>query len=99
MLDGRVGTCLDTVAVMAAALEQAGVRPLLWIVEGHAFLGRWREETTLGTVAEFDAGGVVNRVDLGQIGLIETTALTARPDPIPFVQAQQSTTTRRRPRP
>ena len=35
----RVGTCLDTVVVLAAALEQAGIRPLLWVVEGHAFLG------------------------------------------------------------
>ena len=89
VLDGRVGTCLDTVVVMAAALEQAGVRPLLWVVEGHAFLGWWREESSLGTVAEFDVDGVVNRVDLGQIGLVETTALTLRPDPIPFAEAQR----------
>ena len=90
VLDGRVGTCLDTVVVMAAALEQAGVRPLLWIVEGHAFLGWWREESSLGTVAEFDAGGVVNRVDLGQVGLVETTAFTARAEPISFADARRS---------
>lgn len=90
VLDARVGTCLDTVVVMAAALEQAGVRPLLWVVEGHAFLGWWREESSLGTVAEFDVGGVVNRVDLGQIGLVETTAFTVRPEPIPFAEAQRS---------
>jgi SpoU rRNA methylase family enzyme len=90
VLDDRVGTCLDTVVVMAAALEQAGVRPLIWVVDGHAFLGYWREATSLGTVAEFDTGGVVNRIDLGQIGLVETTALTLRPDAVPFAEAQRT---------
>ena len=89
VLDDRVGTCLDTVVVMAAALEQAGVRPLIWLVDGHAFLGYWREALSLGTVAEFDTGGVVNRIDLGQIGLVETTVLTVRPDPVPFAEAQR----------
>lgn len=90
VLDGRVGTCLDTVVVMAAALEQAGVRPLLWIVDSHAFLGWWREESSLGTVAESDAGGIVNRVDLGQIGLVETTACTANAEPVSFADARRS---------
>ena len=44
VLTWRVGTPLDTVVVLAAALEQAGIRPLLWLAEGHAFLGYWREE-------------------------------------------------------
>ncbi|WP_212612374.1 DUF3320 domain-containing protein [Pseudonocardia hierapolitana] len=90
VLDGQVGTCLDTVVVMAAALEQAGVRPLLWLVDGHAFLGYWREASSLGTVAEFDTAGVVNRIDLGQIGLVETTLLTERQGPVPFDDAQRA---------
>jgi hypothetical protein len=90
VLDGRLGTCLDTVVVMAAALEQAGVRPLLWVVEGHAFLGYWREETSLGTAAELEPVGVVNQVDLRRMGLVETTMLTARAEPTPFEQAQRA---------
>src|SRR5919107_803440 len=48
VLTWRVGTPLDTVVVLAAALEQAGIRPLLWLAGGrgggsHAFLGYWRE--------------------------------------------------------
>jgi hypothetical protein len=39
VLTWLVGTPLDTVVVLAAALEQAGLRPLLWLAEGHAFLG------------------------------------------------------------
>ncbi|MGY1703477.1 DUF4011 domain-containing protein [Geodermatophilus sp. SYSU D00697] len=78
VLDGRVGTCLDTVVVLAAALEQAGIRPLLWLAEGHAFLGYWREERSAESAATTDVAPLVNLVDLGLIRLVETTLLTSR---------------------
>ncbi len=87
VLDGCVGTCLDTVVVMAAACEQAGIRPLLWVVDGHAFLGYWRDEASLGSAAQTDAADAVNRVDLGHIGLVETTMLTAGEQAEPFERA------------
>ncbi len=31
----RLGTCLDTTLLFAAALEQAGIRPLVWMLTGH----------------------------------------------------------------
>src|SRR3954470_8363731 len=77
VLTWRVGTPLDTVVVLAAALEQAGLRPLLWLAEGHAFLGYWREEGSAGSAAPADATPLVNLVDLGLIGLVETTLLTS----------------------
>ncbi|HEY0690293.1 MAG TPA: DUF4011 domain-containing protein [Kribbella sp.] len=89
VLETRIGTCLDLVVVLAAALEQAGIRPLLWVVEGHAFLGYWREPATLGATAVTEVAHVVNRVDLGQIGLVEATALTAREPRIPFDRAHE----------
>ncbi|HEY4457478.1 MAG TPA: DUF3320 domain-containing protein [Pseudonocardiaceae bacterium] len=76
VLEARLGTCLDTVVVMAAALEQAGIRPLLWLAQGHAFLGYWREESSLGITAQTDVAEIVNRVDLDQVRLVETTMLT-----------------------
>jgi hypothetical protein len=84
VLESRIGTCLDLVVVLAAVLEQAGIRPLLWVVEGHAFLGYWREPATMGATAVTEVAHVVNRVDLGQIGLVEATALTAHEPRIPF---------------
>src|SRR3954462_14232585 len=42
VLTWRVGTPLDLVVLLAAVLEQAGLRPLLWLAEGHSFLGYWR---------------------------------------------------------
>ncbi|SEO37713.1 DUF4011 domain-containing protein [Trujillonella endophytica] len=83
VLDGRVGSSLDTVVVLAAALEQVGIRPLIWIAEGigstgagHAFLGYWREERGTDSAATTDVAPLVNLVDLGYIGLLEATLLT-----------------------
>src|SRR4051794_8345430 len=84
VLDERVGTCLDLVVVLAAALEQAGIRPLLWLVEGHAFLGYWREELSAQSAAITDVASLVNLIDLGLIRLVETTLLTTRTAPAGF---------------
>ena len=89
VLTWRVGTPLDTVVVLAAALEQAGLRPLLWLADGnggagggsHAFLGYWREERSAESAATTDAASLVNLVDLGLIGLVETTLLTSMGEP------------------
>ncbi|TSE16656.1 DUF3320 domain-containing protein [Arthrobacter sp. KBS0703] len=76
VLDDRLGTCLDTTLVLAAALEFCGIRPLLWLVEGHAFLGYWREEGSLSTAASDDVPELVSLVQRGFISLVETTLLT-----------------------
>jgi hypothetical protein len=81
VLTWKVGTPLDTVVLLAAALEQAGIRPLLWLAEGHSFLGYWREERSAESAATTDAAGLVNLVDLGLIGLVETTLLTSAGEP------------------
>ncbi|MEJ5914503.1 DUF3320 domain-containing protein [Pseudokineococcus sp. 1T1Z-3] len=91
VLDGRVGTCLDTVVTMAAALEHAGIRPLLFLVEGHIFLGYWRDERgSLGSAARTEVVDVVNLVDLGLVVLVETTVLTEREEPVPFAGSHRS---------
>ena len=72
------GTCLDTTLMLAAAFEQCGLHPLLWVVEGHAFLGYWRDDKTLNASVHTEVVEVVNLVDLAEIGLLETTLLTAR---------------------
>ncbi|WP_104525056.1 DUF4011 domain-containing protein [Blastococcus atacamensis] len=82
VLTWRVGTPLDTVVVLAAACEQAGIRPLLWLADGHAFLGYWREERSSESAATTDASALVNLVDLGLVGLVETTLLTSSAEPV-----------------
>ncbi|MGB4646080.1 MAG: DUF4011 domain-containing protein [Arcanobacterium sp.] len=79
VLTNRAGTCLDTTTVLAAAFEQAGLRPLIWITHGHAFLGYWRYEMAMWDVAQTDIHEIINRVDMNHIGLLETT-LVNNPD-------------------
>jgi Protein of unknown function (DUF4011)/Swt1-like HEPN/AAA domain/REase_MTES_1575/Protein of unknown function (DUF3320) len=76
VLDGRLGTCLDTTLVLAAVLEQCGINSTVWLLRGHAFLGYWRIDAGLATVSITEPVEVVNQVDLGNIGLIETTLVT-----------------------
>ena len=56
VLTWRVGTPLDTVVVLAAALEQAGIRPLLWLAEGIG--GRAGEPTRSSATGARSGGGV-----------------------------------------
>ncbi len=76
VLTGRLGTCLDTTLVLAAVLEQCGINSTIWLIRGHAFLGYWRIDSALATVSTTEAIEVVNQVDLGNIGLLETTMVT-----------------------
>ncbi|MEU5697126.1 DUF3320 domain-containing protein [Actinosynnema sp. NPDC020468] len=76
VLDGHVATGLDAAVLLAAALEHVGIRPQLWVVRGHVFLGYWREETSPGGAAHTDVVDLVNRVDLGQLALLESSLVT-----------------------
>ena len=91
VLDERLGTCLDTVVGMAAMLEQAGIHPLLWVAEGHAFLGWWREEeTSLAQIVAADTRRLLNLVATGEIGLVETTLVTDSDQPVGFAEARSA---------
>ncbi len=90
VLEERLGTCLDTTVTMAAALEMCGINSTLWLTEGHIFLGYWRSEHSLGTVATTDPMDAANLVDLGHIGLIETTMLTGGAESHTFDEASRA---------
>ncbi|PQM53358.1 DNA helicase [Mycolicibacter virginiensis] len=87
VLDGRLGTCLDTTLTMAAVLEQAGINSTVWVLGGHAFLGYWRVDSALANVSTTEAVDVVNLVDLDQIRLVETTLLTGGAQAADFAEA------------
>ena len=86
VIDGGLGTCLDTCVVMAAALEQVGLRPQIWILDGHAVLGYWRAEVESSSAVTYDAADLMNVLDLGYLAIVETTALTDRQ--VTFEQAR-----------
>jgi len=42
VLQGRRGTCIDLALTLAACLEYIGIYPVIFLLEGHAFPGYWR---------------------------------------------------------
>ena len=42
VLEGRLGTCLDTTILMASVLEYLSIEPLIVVLPGHALVGYWR---------------------------------------------------------
>ncbi|MCC3279908.1 DUF3320 domain-containing protein [Arthrobacter sp. zg-Y40] len=76
VLNGQFGTCMDTTVILAAALEFAGLQANLWLMDGHIFVGYWRDERNFQTPALEEAAYLVNEVDLGNIRLMESTMVT-----------------------
>ncbi|MDA0934602.1 MAG: DUF4011 domain-containing protein, partial [Planctomycetota bacterium] len=74
ILGERLATCLDLTLLAAALLEQAGLRPLLVLVEGHAFVGAWLRPESFDAVAEEDGLRLRKRIDVGDIVVFETTS-------------------------
>lgn len=89
VLEGRLGTCLDTTVTLAAALEQAGINSTLWTLNDHIFIGYWRIDSSLGAPALTDVADIVNLVDLGAIGLLETTFVTGGTESRSFADARR----------
>ncbi|MGC1509861.1 DUF4011 domain-containing protein, partial [Ketobacter sp.] len=86
--EARVATCLDTTLLFAAAFEQAGLNPILILVEGHALVGLWLQPEDLSSVVIDEAEILRQRIPLKELILIETTATTSHPI-VPFSKAVQ----------
>lgn len=71
VLDGRLGTCVDLAVTYAACLEQAGLHPLLWLVEGHALAGYLREEGSLAHTVITEPNAMINLVESGRAVPVE----------------------------
>ncbi|MDS1116650.1 DUF4011 domain-containing protein [Gordonia westfalica] len=65
VLEERFGTCIDLSVTYAACLEAAGIRPLIWITENHAFTGFLREETGLPHPSLTDQNALLNLAESG----------------------------------
>ena len=86
VLEGRIATCLDSALLFAAALEQARLNPVLVLTEGHAFVGVWLQPVEFATLITEEAAALRRRVDLEELLLFETTAVTGDA-PASFSQA------------
>lgn len=77
VLSQRQGNCLDLSCLYAAALEYAGLNPVLCVVEGHAFTGYLTEDTQLPSVALDRATAIRSIGDSELFDAVELTALAA----------------------
>lgn len=79
ILQNGVATCLDTALLFAAALEQAGLNPLLIMTKGHAFTGVWLQPQEFSQLLTDEASAVRKRLDLKEMIVFETTLATQAP--------------------
>ncbi|MGA0601510.1 DUF3320 domain-containing protein [Caulobacter sp. KR2-114] len=86
ILDGRVATCLDTALLFSAALEQAGLHPLVILTKGHAFTGVWLQPLEFASILTDEAAALRRRIDLDDLLVFETTLATNDP-PASFMAA------------
>ncbi|MFJ2318772.1 DUF3320 domain-containing protein [Pseudomonas sp. NPDC087817] len=79
--DSGLATCLDLALFFCAALEQAGLNPVMIFTEGHAFAGLWLKPEEFTTTLVDDVTAIRKRVKLKELALFETTLLTQHPVP------------------
>lgn len=75
VLETRVATCLDLAMLFASCLEQAGLRPVVLMKDGHAWVGVWLHSTCFPDPLTDDVQAVRKRVDSGEFLVFETTGV------------------------
>ncbi|TLM77695.1 DUF4011 domain-containing protein [Microbulbifer harenosus] len=85
---GKLATCLDSTLLFAAAFEQAGLNPMVVLVEGHALVGLWLQPDNFSSVVVTEGEVLRQRLPLKELILIETTLVTSHPA-VPFSKAVQ----------
>ncbi len=79
--DSGLATCLDLALLFCAALEQAGLNPILVFTQGHAFAGVWLKKEEFSTTVVDDVTAIRKRIKLKELLVFETTLATQRPLP------------------
>ena len=78
VLDDRQGTCIDLACVYASCLEQAGLHPVIYVIEGHAFAGVFLQETSLKSPVTDEVNLVLNLQDENIVLPIEAVGFTSK---------------------
>lgn len=79
VVEGGLATCLDTAVLFAAALEQAGLNPIVVLTRGHALAGVWLQPQQFAQVITEDDATLRKRMALDELLLFESTLVTQRP--------------------
>jgi very-short-patch-repair endonuclease len=81
-----LATCLDTALLFAAAIEQAGLYPVVVFTEGHALAGAWLQPQTLPSLTVEDPIEIRKAMAQEELVLFETTMATGG-HALPFSRA------------
>jgi len=73
-----LATCLDTALLFAAAIEQAGLFPVVVFTEGHALAGAWLQPKALSSLTVEDPMEIRKAIAQQDLLLFETTMATGR---------------------
>jgi DNA polymerase III delta prime subunit len=88
VLDERHGTCLDLAVLYAAALEQAGIHPVVALTDNHALAGYLTEDSQLPDVAVTQRGALATIFDSDLFEAVETTSFCSSEQPTTFDEAR-----------
>ncbi|MDH0736061.1 DUF3320 domain-containing protein [Achromobacter spanius] len=80
IIDARVATCLDLAMLFSSCLEQAGLRPVILMKDGHAWVGVWLHQACFADPLTDDVQAVRKRVDSGEFLVFETTGIAQHPN-------------------
>ncbi|MEE8661719.1 DNA helicase [Acetobacteraceae bacterium EV16G] len=89
IIEEKLATCLDTALLFAAALEGAGLNPVILLFRGHAAVGVWLIKRQFGNTVENDQMEVRKALASHEMVIFETTGVTHRP-PITLEVAQHA---------
>lgn len=81
-----LATCLDTALLFAAAIEQAGLYPIIVFTEGHALTGAWLQPQSLPSLTVDDPMEIRKAIAQQELVLFETTMATTG-HALPFSRA------------
>lgn len=79
IVEEGLATCLDTALLFAAAMEGAGLHPVILMFQGHAAVGVWLTKRTFGNTIETDQMEVRKALASRELIVFETTGVTHRP--------------------
>lgn len=86
ILDTKVATCLDLVMLFCACLEQAGLRSVVLIKQGHAWVGVWLHQASFAHPLLDDPQDVRKRIATGEFIAFETTGVSLHPSHRPSLR-------------
>ncbi len=76
ILEQGLATCLDTSLLFAAAIEAAGLNPVIVLMKDHCFVGAWLADKLHGKLVEKDSSEIRKAIDANELITFETTLAT-----------------------